>query len=150
MQGSVVQFYNKIDDELEWPLDVLDDFASEAKEIWDNGNGWFTYTPMLHRIREAGTLCKLLDDLDEKRFTPRDTRKMVEMLSNDSTLMSAETDKDFIKHVEKLIASATPVFDPVSKQMTPFVNMKKLRAALKAGGRGPISFFACLGMHSSK
>jgi len=147
---SVVQFYNKIDDELEWPLDVLDDFASEAKEISDNGNGWFTYTPMLHRIREAGTLCKLLDDLDEKRFTPRDTRRMVEMLSNDSTLMSVETDKDFIKQVEKLIASATPVFDPVSKKMTPFVNMKKLRVALKAGGRSSISFFACLGMHSSK
>jgi hypothetical protein len=141
---STVQFYNKIDDELEWPLDVLDDFASEAKEILGKGNGWFTYTPLLHRIREAGTLCKLLDDLDEKRFTPRDARKMVELLSNDSTLMSAGTDKEFIKKVEKMIASEKPVFDPVSQKMMPFVNIKKLRAAMKVGYRMPSSIFACV------
>jgi len=149
---STVQFYNKIDDELEWPLDVLDDFVSEAKEISGKGNGWFTYTPLLHRIREAGTLCKLLDDLDETRFTPRDTRKMVELLSNDSTLMRVETAQEFIKHVQKMIASEKPVFDPISQKMLPFVNMKKLRVAMKVGFRGkmPTSIFACMGLHSSK
>jgi len=149
---STVEFYNKIDDELEWPLDVLDDFASEAKEISGKGNGWFTYTPLLHRIREAGTLCKLLDNLDETRFTPRDARKMVELLSNDPTLTLVETDKDFIKRVEKIIASEQQVFDPVCQKMMPFVNIKKLRSAMKVGFRGsaPTSIFACMGFKSSK
>lgn len=149
---SITKFYNKIDDELEWPLDVLDDFVGEAKEISGHGNGWFTYTPLLHRIREAGTLCKLLDNLDETRFTPRDTRKMVEMLSNDSTLMNVGTDKEFIQHVEKMIASEKPVFDPVRQKMMPFVNVKKLRVAMKVGFgiKMPTSIFACMGLHSRK
>lgn len=136
-EDATVQFYNKIDDELELPLDILDDFASEAKEISDNGNGWFTYTAVLHRIREAGTLCKLLDALDETKFTPRDARKMVELLSNDS-IMHAGTDRDFIKQVTKMVASAKPVFDPISQKMVPFVNTLKLRKAMQVGFRGNV------------
>jgi len=147
-EDSIIQFYNKLDDELEWPLDILDDYASEAKEISGKGNGWFTYTSLLHRVREAGTLCKLLDNLDETRFTPRDTRKMVELLSNDSTLMRVGTDKEFIQHVQKLIASEKPVFDPISKKMMPFVNIKKLQVALKVGFRGRMlpGVRACMGL----
>jgi len=126
----------------------LDDYASEAKEISGKGNGWLTYTSLLHRVREAGTLCKLLDNLDEPRFTPRDTRKMVELLSNDSTLMRVGTDKEFIQHVQKLIASEKPVFDPISKKMMPFVNIKKLQVALKVGFRGRMlpGVRACMGL----
>jgi hypothetical protein len=142
-EESTVQFYNKIDDELELPLDILDDFASEAKEITDKGNGFFAYTPLLHRIREAGTLCKLLDNLDEAQFTPRDVRKMVELLSNDCTPMRAGTDREFIQHVEKMIASAKPVYDPVKQRMTPFVNVKKLRVAMKVGFRGNVLPVIC-------
>jgi len=151
-EDSTVEFYNKLDDEMEWPLDILDDFASEAKEISSKGNGWFTYTSLLHRIREAGTLCKLLDNLDEAQFTPRDTRKIVEMLSSDSSLNGVGTDKEFIRHVEKTIASEKPVFDPIRQKMMPFVNMKKLRVAMKVGFRSqmPTSIFACMGLHSSK
>lgn len=137
-EDAIVQFYNKIDDELELPLDILDDFASEAKEISDNGNGWFTYTPVLHRIREAGTLCKLLDALDETRFTPRDARKMVELLSTESTPMIAGTDREFVKQVEKMVSTAKPVFDPISQKMMPFVNTLKLRRAMKVGFRGNV------------
>jgi len=145
-EDAIVQFYNKIDDELELPLDILDDFASEAKEISDNGNGWFTYTPVLHRIREAGTLCKLLDALDETRFTPRDARKMVELLSNESIPMRAGTDREFVKQAEKMVASSKPVFDPISQKMTPFVNTLKLRRAMKVGFRGNVlpAIFPCV------
>jgi hypothetical protein len=142
-EESTVQFYNKIDDELELPLDILDDFASEAKEITDKGNGFFAYTPLLHRIREAGTLCKLLDDLDENQFTPRDARKMVELLSNDSTPIRVGTDREFIQHVEKMIASAKPVYDPVKQRMMPFVNVRKLRVTMKVGFRGNVLPVIC-------
>ena len=35
-------------------MEVLDDIESEAKEIMAAGNGWLVYTPLLHKIREAG------------------------------------------------------------------------------------------------
>merc|ERR1712083_210655 len=70
--ADTVKFYNKIDDELELPLDILDDFESEAAELRENGNSFFTYTPLLHRIREAGTLCKLLDAIDEQELSPQE------------------------------------------------------------------------------
>jgi hypothetical protein len=142
-EDSTVAFYNKIDDELELPLDILDDFASEAKEISDKGNGFFAYTPLLHRIREAGTLCKLLDNLDETQFTPRDARKMVELLSNDATPLRGGTDRQFIQRVEKMLASAKPVYDPVKQRMTPSVNVNRLRVTMKVGFRGNVLPVIC-------
>ena len=38
----------------------------EAKEVYRAGNGWLTYTPALHTLRESGTLIGLLDLLDER------------------------------------------------------------------------------------
>ena len=35
---------------------VSDDLMAEAKEVYDNGNGWLAYTPALHMLRESGTL----------------------------------------------------------------------------------------------
>jgi hypothetical protein len=36
-----------------------DDLTGEAKELHAIGNGWFAYTPLLHRIREGaiGWMC---------------------------------------------------------------------------------------------
>merc|ERR1719414_1702193 len=63
---DIVDFYNKIDEEVELPLDILDDIQGEAKEVFDSGNGWLTYSPLIHRVREGGTTNKLFDLLDER------------------------------------------------------------------------------------
>ena len=70
---DAIAYYNEIESEVELNVDVLDDIASEAKEIRAAGNGWLTYTPLLHRVREAGTFLKLLDVLDERKLTPAET-----------------------------------------------------------------------------
>ena len=54
--------------QVELPLDVLDDFTSEAAEVAKCGNGWVAYSPALHMVREFGTLVGLLDLLDERRL----------------------------------------------------------------------------------
>lgn len=145
--AQTVEFYNKIDDEYELPLDILDDYVSEAQEILGNGNGWFTYTPILHRIREAGTLCKLLDAIDEAELRPIEVRQMVLMLSQASmgATMRTKNDRDFVNEVAKMAVSAKPVFDPITQQMQPFVNTQRLRRALKVGFRGNVLpvFFPC-------
>merc|ERR1712032_843614 len=67
---ATIDFYNRIDEELEFPLDILDDIGNEAREIaHENKNAWFSYTPLIHRLREAGTLCKVLDSIDERTLT---------------------------------------------------------------------------------
>ena len=49
----VVNFYNDLDEQLELSLEVLDDFESEALEVYEH-NKWLNYTLPIHRLREAG------------------------------------------------------------------------------------------------
>lgn len=77
---EVVKYYNRIDEELELPLDILDDLTGEAKELHAIGNGWFAYTPLLHRIREGGALNKLFDLLDERTLRLPEIAEMLELL----------------------------------------------------------------------
>merc|ERR1711981_1062724 len=80
---STIEFYNNIDEELEFPLDILDDISSEATEVAIvSRNNWFAYTPLLHRVREAGTLCKVLDSIDERPLRPQEVRYLAGLLSN--------------------------------------------------------------------
>jgi hypothetical protein len=69
-EDDVIDFYNQVDQEIELSLEVLDDMESEAKEVHSSGNGWLTYSPLIHKIREGGTLLKLFDLLDERPLTP--------------------------------------------------------------------------------
>lgn len=129
--ANVVSFYNQIDEEYELPLDILDDFESEAKEIAEVGNGFFTYTPVIHRIREAGTLFKLLDSIDEQKFNALEVRKFVELLS--PGLSASSDNRAFVAQVRELAGQQKLVFDPVSGQMQPYLNVRQIQRTLKVG-----------------
>lgn len=129
---KVVEFYNRIDEEYELPLDILDDFAGEAQEIAAAGNGFFTYTPIIHRIREAGTLFKLLDSVDEQRFNETEVRRFVELLSP-SDLAAAPSHRDFVQKVLELLRHSKSVFDPISGRMQPFLNIRQIKRSLRVG-----------------
>ena len=63
---QVVQFYNELDSELEYSLEVLNDFKGEAKEVFDY-NPWLNNALPLHCIREMGFSHKLFYVLDERQ-----------------------------------------------------------------------------------
>jgi len=79
-EEEVVGYWNNLDSEVEFSLDVLDDLAGEAKEVYQVGNRWLTYNPLLHTVREGGTHVKLLDLLDERAFTGAEVAALAELL----------------------------------------------------------------------
>jgi len=79
-EEEVVGYWNNLDSEVEFSLDVLDDLAGEAKEVHQVGNRWLTYNPLLHTVREGGTHVKLLDLLDERAFTGAEVAALAELL----------------------------------------------------------------------
>merc|ERR1712000_371355 len=123
-------------------MDVLDDLNGEAKQIAEKGNDWFVYSPLLHRIREAGTLCKLFDDLDERRFERVEVQRFVRLLSPaPSKELASDDPKEFLPGVSRVVDSTPLVFDSLVNQHRPFVDSKKLRKVLRVGG-GALACYA--------
>jgi hypothetical protein len=70
--AGVLDYYKKLDEQMELSLEVLDDYLDEAKEVHQY-NPWLTYSLVLHRCREMGLSChalhRWLDWLDERTMT---------------------------------------------------------------------------------
>ena len=65
-----------MDSQLELSLEVMDDFMREAEEV-DAENQWLKYSLYLHRMREMGSNHRLLDLLDERKFTLDELRELL-------------------------------------------------------------------------
>lgn len=137
-EDDVVDYYNKVDEELELPLEVVDDIQSEAREIRSQGNTWLTYSPLLHKIREGGTFVKLIDLLDERRLTPNEVSIFVQLLlrqeQDEPMPRSAE---DFCTALASAIDRTPLVYDPLKGCMGPAIKLSDVKWALHPvlGGR---------------
>jgi len=128
---DTVDYYNRIDEELELPLDILDDLKGEAEEVHGCGNGWFAYTPLVHRIREGGTLEKLFDLLDERAFTMPEIAKFMELLfrgPNDPPF--PRNPKELLQRGKEINARSVHVYDSRLDRTMPPLNIKLLEKAL--------------------
>lgn len=131
---SVVGYYNKIDEEEELPLEVIDDLESEAREIASVGNDWLLYTPLLHMIREGGTFVKLLDLLDERRLNPLEVKLLAGHLlqPEDGDMMPLSDPQAFAKQAEQRINRVPLAYDAIRQRMAPIIDSRKLRRAMQA------------------
>lgn len=80
---SVLEYYQKLDDQMELSLEVLDDYFDEAKEVHAH-NPWLTYSLPLHRCREMGmsyhSLHRWLDWVDERTMSRTEIYEVIQIL----------------------------------------------------------------------
>jgi len=128
-EEHVVDFYNDLDSQLELSLEVLDDFAKEAKEIYKH-NSWLNYSLPVHRIREGGFENRLFDLLDERPLTKSELRDFcILILGQENFDGVPEPDIDFsgfLRAISKLINKEDEQWNPIKKKMMPIINIKQM------------------------
>lgn len=132
---NIVEFWNSLDEQLEAPLEVLDDLRSEATEVM-SANPWLVYGPALHSARLFGLPGKLFDAIDEQTLTPSMIKDFLEDLLGLSGLPEPELDrKAFVDAIRSGQAELPDTLNPKSLQRTAWVNINNLERTLKSGGR---------------
>jgi hypothetical protein len=127
--NAVVQYYQSLDDRLEWNLEVLDDFVDEAKEVY-RYNPWLNYALPLHRCREWGFPNRLLDSLDEKSLTLEEMREFLQLLFCE-TLFEDSPDpaldwNEFVMCVSRMVDREERPWNPIKKKPTPWIDVRQL------------------------
>merc|ERR1711920_604568 len=117
------------------PLDIVGDMREEAGEMAANGNAWFAYTPVIHTIREGGTMAKVFDLLDERPLKPVEISMFLDILLRGPDDESfPRSPKELFEVAKKAIPRAPLVYNGRLRRMTPPVDLKLLKKAL---GRTP-------------
>jgi hypothetical protein len=133
---EVVKYWNNLDGQLELSLEVLDDFTSEALEVHEN-NKWLNYGLPLHRMREMGFHDRLFDLLDERQLSKDELRDFFRILFGNNTMDGVpdpEADwKGFLASTTRLVDSEKNTWNPVTRRMAPWVDMKRLRKDYGSG-----------------
>jgi hypothetical protein len=136
-EDSVVDYYNTLDSNLELSLEVLDDFISEAKEVVEH-NTWLNYGLPLHRIREMGFSHRLFDLLDERKLSVDELRDFMFLLFGEEHfdgIPDPQVDwKGFCDTMSVVVHSEKKQWNPMTKKMDYWVDMKKLKKAYSQGG----------------
>jgi hypothetical protein len=137
-EEQVVDYYNNLDSELELSLEVIDDFAGEAAEVYEH-NKWLNYALPLHRIREMGFSHKLFDLLDERPLSIDELRQFFFLLFGPDRFDGVPDPQldfhGFIRHLDAIVKSEPNEWNPITKRMSPWVDIKKL-TKMYGGGSG--------------
>lgn len=105
-------------------------------------NPWLTYGIGIHRMREAGLVWGLVDDMDERPLTLDEIHQFCKMffLGEKYDLIHPEDDWErFLEGLEHVLGQQKLVYNPVAKKQTPWIDIQKLDAIYGNGERPPPS-----------
>lgn len=126
---EVVEFYNQLDEKLELSMDVLDDFTSEAKEVFTM-NPWINYTLPIHRMREMGYHDRIFDLLDERALTRAELRDYCRLLfgteSFDGVRDPEVNFSGFLQDIQSLLKKEELQYNPLKGKLTPWIDLAQL------------------------
>jgi hypothetical protein len=128
--NDVVEYYNDLDRQLEFSLEVLDNYTDEAAEI-HKVNPWLNYVLALHRMREMGLQNRIIDFLDERLLALYEVRDFCALLFGKGKMDGVpdpEADyKGFMKRMQQIIQEEHKQWHPVKKQVKSLISYNKLQ-----------------------
>lgn len=127
---SVLDYYNSLDTEVECPVDVIDDFVNESKQVKKH-NSWINYCLPLQRCRELGYNHRVLDFIDERRLTGAEARKFCQILFGSiKGLPNPEVDfRTFAELIKMELDKEYLQWDVINKKMKPWIDLKRMKKA---------------------
>mmetsp|Transcript_22447 Transcript_22447/g.51732 ORF Transcript_22447/g.51732 Transcript_22447/m.51732 type:complete len:268 (+) Transcript_22447:94-897(+) len=129
-QDSVVQFYEDQLDTHNASLDVLDDYTSEARQIFQH-NPWLTYGLALHRCREGGLMVGSLihetwmDALDERPLTREELAFALQLFLG-IDVHHVNDWKRLMDKVQEKLSNEEKTWNPIHRRLTPWIDVKQL------------------------
>lgn len=138
--SQIVKFYNGLDSIYNLPLEVIDDFIGEAKEI-HNANPWLTYSQPLHRCREMGYHHRVFDLLDERLLSMDELDEFVNLLFGREAMHHAPHPKDdwsgFTRVLREVVRAEGMPLNPITRSEMHWIDMEQLEKcyAKKSGFR---------------
>ena len=126
---TVNEYYNDLDKVLELPMECIDDYLGEAKEIMAV-NKWLNYALPLHRCREMGYQHRLFDLLDERPLTKDELYEFLTLLFGASAFRNAPDINTnwtgFYKVLNNVVQTETQEWNPTTQRRGPWIDMKQL------------------------
>ena len=127
---EIVKYYNDLDVKLGGELsgmEVLDDYQSEANEVWNSGNCFFTYSLPLHIARMAGAYSVISDWMDEIEFQPHYANKLIVELTKTRNLPSGGLTNEYLEQIQVINNQHQWVYDIRQKKLSPLININRLK-----------------------
>uniref|UniRef100_A0A7S4R2B8 Uncharacterized protein n=1 Tax=Ditylum brightwellii TaxID=49249 RepID=A0A7S4R2B8_9STRA len=112
-------------------IDVLDDFISEAQEVYEH-NPWLTYGLPLHLSREYALEHDILSILDDRLLQPSELRLVCQTLFgtsrfNEDVMPDPVVNyKEFSRVLKLIVDREQYQWNPIKKKSTPWIDFKVL------------------------
>ena len=129
-EGRVVDYFGDLDKMLEKPIEVLDDFVAESREVY-KVNRWINYALPLHRCRELGFYNRLFDFIDERPLTKDEVAEYCRFLFGVEVMTAAPEPavdwNGFVAHVEGVNNGEMKQWNPATKRVMPWIDVNMLK-----------------------